>query len=88
MSDMTEDFKLMRDRRRQREAILTPSRMEFAVDKLVEAGHHVVLNPQNNKVIIIDDRIQFWPFTGWFSGKGIGSGRGIHVLLRKLKEGK
>lgn len=35
-----------------------------------------------------DDRenhiVKLYPYTGWWTGKGIGSGRGIHKLIEKL----
>lgn len=29
--------------------------------------------------------IRFYPYTGWFTGKGIKDGRGLEKLLRQLK---
>lgn len=63
-----------------------PSRFEYATDKLMEAGHRVGLNPEDDKSIIVDGYIKFWPYTGWYSGKGIGSGRGIKKLLKELQK--
>lgn len=31
------------------------------------------------------NEIKLFPFTGWFSGKGIKDGRGINNLLKQLK---
>lgn len=63
-----------------------PSRLAYAKSQLEAAGHKVVV-ADNTKLIIFHkgSKIQFYPFTGWHTGKGIKDGRGIKVLLRKLE---
>ena len=42
---------------------------------------------QNEKEIIFqhkDERINFFPYTGWATGKSIKDGRGIHQLIKQL----
>lgn len=71
----------------EREAKLQPERIEYAI-KMLES-------PQVNKVIIYKDstridflhngnKISLYPYSGWWSGKGVGSGRGINELLKQL----
>lgn len=84
MGELAEDFRLMKKVKLERRNSIEPSRLEYATDKLMQAGHSVGLNPKDHKSIIVNGYITFWPFTGWYSGKGIGSGRGIHNLIKNL----
>jgi hypothetical protein len=88
MGDMADDFRFMKKVRLEERNKVEPTRYEYAVDKLMEAGHTVGKNPHDDKSFIVNGYIAFWPYTGWYSGKGIGSGRGIHNLIKKLKEPK
>lgn len=84
MGELAEDFAFMKKVKEEERAKVEPTRFEYAVDKLMEAGHKVGLNPKDDKSIIVNNMVLFWPYTGWYSGKGVGSGRGIHNLIKKL----
>lgn len=69
----------------QRERELSPIRMKYAVDKLTDRGYHVEISPCGKKLQferVPGKTVVLFPFSGWWSGKGIGSGRGIHNLLK------
>lgn len=84
MGDMGDDFRLLKEiRLKEREAI-EPTRFEYAVDTLMDAGHRVGRNPKDGKSFIVNETITIWPYTGWWSGKGVGSGRGVHNLVKAL----
>ena len=83
MGDMADDFRAMRDHNRERRNGLEPKRFKYAIDKLEEAGHRV--EKVDHAQLLVNGYVKFWPFTGWYSGKGIGSGRGIHNLLKGLE---
>lgn len=85
MGDMADVFREMKTDRLAHRNEVEPRRFEYAVDKLMQAGHSVGKNPEDEKSIIVNGYIKFWPYTGWYSGKGIGSGRGINKLLEELK---
>lgn len=86
MGEMADDFRAMREYQLEQRARVEPTRFEYAVDKLMQAGHSVARNPEDDKCIIVNGAIRLWPYTGWYSGKGIGSGRGIRNLIKKLEE--
>ena len=85
MGEMADDFKLFREIRKKERQEIEPTRFKYAVDSLMDAGHRVGRDPNDDKAIIVNGYINFWPYTGWYSGKGIGSGRGIHNLIKKFK---
>lgn len=88
MGDMADDFRAMKEYRRKRKDAVTPSRADYAAKLLREHGHEVT-SAEPGK-LVVNGYIAMWPFTGWWSGKGVGSGRGVKNLITALKkaEGK
>ena len=82
---MGDGFRFMKEVKAKERAEKEPIRFEYAVDKLMDAGYTVAKNPHDDKSFTVNGYITFWPYTGWYSGKGIGSGRGIHNLIKALK---
>lgn len=70
----------------EREAILQPERIDYAKSQILQRGLEI-LEEDNTKIIFLfkGNRITVFPYSGWFSGRGITSGRGIDKLLRQLK---
>ena len=71
---------------KEREERLTPERFNKAIDGLKELG----INPSSVTDKRIDftyknENIQFFPYTGWHTGKTIKDGRGLKNLLKQLK---
>lgn len=71
----------------EREKQLTPKRLEYAYNKLTELGYEVEIQPcktrlhihrKPNKIVVL------FAYSGWWSGKGVGSGRGVHELIKIL----
>lgn len=84
MGELAEDFAFMKEQKRKARAAKEPKRMEYALKQLRDAG--IVADAMDHQTInIVEYRITLWPYTGWWSGKGIGSGRGIDNLLKKIK---
>ena len=70
----------------EREAEFQPKRMESCKKKLEELGF--LVNEVNNtelQFVFKNNTIKFWPYSGWYSGKFVKSGRGFVNLLKKLK---
>ena len=65
-----------------REETETPKRFDYAKEKLGELGFEVEYEDIEYK----GNTIKLWPYSGWFSGKGIKDGRGIDNLLSQLEE--
>lgn len=62
------------------------SRIKFAKSELEKRGYKVT-HDVANKCLIFEyksNTIRFYPYTGWFTGKGIKDGRGLQTLLKRL----
>lgn len=71
---------------REREKKLEPERINFAVQQIQAIG--LTIQEKNNKMIRFyfnSNLITLFPYSGWFSGKGIKPGRGIKNLIKQLK---
>lgn len=72
------------DTERQKE--LEPKRIEH-VKKLLAKRNIPIEYESNREIRFIHKgkRIVIFPYSGWFSGKGIVDGRGISNLIKQLK---
>jgi hypothetical protein len=73
---------------RERRDQLEPGRFDFCVKQLKAMGYEV--GTVDTRMITFThkgQRIIFYPFTGWFTGKTVKDGRGINNLLNQLKSG-
>jgi len=69
----------------ERQAILEPKRMEYAVSELKKLGYNLRIDgTQSIKFSHKGSIITLWVYSGWHSGKTIKDGRGIHKLLKQL----
>ena len=72
---------------KKRELELTPKRMRFAFDRLTELGYSPIIQPCGTKLIFErkpNKTVVLFAYSGWWSGKGIGSGRGISNLIKTM----
>jgi len=70
---------------RQRE--LEPKRMEYVTSVLNSMGYSTV--SLTDKSISFDfkgNKITIFPYSGYFSGKGVIAGRGIEKLIKQIKQ--
>lgn len=87
MGELRAVFDAMKKERRES---LKPSRVQYATDLLIEAMYAVAWDGREKAIYIYhgNDRknpiAKLYPYTGWWAGKGIGSGRGVHKLMKKL----
>ena len=90
MGELSTIFNAMKKEREERRKSLEPSRVQYALALCLEAGYLADWNDNERAMYIYnkDDRenhiVKLYPYTGWWTGKGIGSGRGIHKLIEKL----
>ena len=64
---------------------LQPRRMQYAINMIEKAGCTITF--QDEKEIIFQyqgERVNFFPYTGWATGKSIKDGRGIDNLIKQL----
>lgn len=74
----------------ERQKELEPQRMEYAAKQLLGIGIQSVF-AVTDKCLQFDfkgEKIRFFPYSGWHTGKSIKDGRGLKNLLKQLKDGK
>lgn len=70
----------------ERQNDLEPKRIDYAVSQLESIGKQVFyLNENSLKFTHNGHVITLFPYSGWFTGKGIKDGRGLQNLLKQLK---
>lgn len=90
MGELRTVFDAMKKEREERRQALEPGRLQYAAGLLTEAGFVVVWDCSERALYIYKHKrgnnpiARLWVYTGWWSGKGIGSGRGVHKLIEKL----
>jgi len=71
------------DQKRQSE--LEPIRMASTARKLEEMGFNVTsIGGTRLEFNYKNQRVRFYPYSGWFSGKSVEDGRGFKNLLKQL----
>lgn len=63
-----------------------PRRVSYARQELAKLGYPSRWDGVGRCLIFTYNHHQarLWPYTGWYAVKGLGSGRGVNNLLRKL----
>lgn len=70
----------------ERETELQPKRINTAKLELERLGYAIITEDKTKITFQFKGNIiQFFPYSGWASGKGIKDGRGLHNLLKQLK---
>ena len=65
---------------------LQPKRIDFAKNELEKLNIEIIFEDKTTLQFMFNGaKITFFPYSGWFSGKGIKDGRGIFNLLKQLK---
>lgn len=85
MGDMADDFRFMKEHAKKERAAKEPDRIEYAVTKLSELGIKADVYVSQITFMYKDSMITLYPYKGWWTGKNVGSGRGIDNLLERLK---
>lgn len=83
---MEEEYQMLKDIKEAKRNENEPGRREYVISALREKGYKPT-EDQEQKCIRFDFRgntITIWPYTGWFSGKGVKDGRGIKKLLKQI----
>ena len=75
----------VREVKKQERAEKEPQRVAYAISALSQMG----LSPKSDGQLIQcrykQGTLRLWPYTGYWACKGLGSGRGINKLIKKLK---
>lgn len=71
---------------KEREQRLQPKRLEFAKKELEKLNVEIVHEDETKiQFLFKGAKINFFPYSGWFSGKTVKDGRGIDNLIKQLK---
>lgn len=70
----------------ERERILQPQRIKVAKSE-IEKRRLLIIAEDNTKIVFMfkGHPVQFFPYSGWHTGKTIQDGRGLRHLLEQLK---
>lgn len=90
MGELADDFRFMKEQAKKRREKIEPSRFDYVSEVLVTKGKcYISSYIPHEKCINFETengtRGKIYPYKGWWSGKGIGSGRGIKQLIKKLR---
>lgn len=81
------DFEQLEQERKERRSRKELYRVQYAEKELQKLGYATEWWP-HDKVLTFKYKGhigRIFPYTGWYSVKGIGSGRGIKVLIKELR---
>ena len=69
----------------EREALLQPKRIDAGLAELKKLGIQIVGTDDTKLVFMWNGhQVQFFPYSGWHTGKTIKDGRGLKHLLDQL----
>lgn len=70
----------------ERQDALEPKRMQAAKDALTHIGMEIIYSDASRIDFLYKGaKVQFYPYSGWHTGKTIRDGRGLANLLNQLK---
>jgi ribonuclease HIII len=74
--------RLDQDREKQEQ----PKRVQFAKDEIEKLGYEIITQDETKLVFQYKGHnVTLYPYSGWFTGKMVTDGRGIHKLLNQIK---
>jgi hypothetical protein len=70
----------------ERQQRLEPERMAHARDYLTSMGYHIDYMDKTRIEFAFDGhKVQYYPYSGWHTGKSIADGRGWKKLYEQIK---
>lgn len=85
-SEYTEDWLFIKELNKKERQDKEPGRWKYVLETLRDKGY-VPEEDADNKCIRFSfkgNTVTIWPYTGWFSGRGVKDGRGIKKLLKQI----
>ncbi len=85
-SELSEDYAVLKELTRVKRKQKEPSRWQYILRGLKEKGYDPQEDKENRciRFLFHGNTITVWPYTGWFSGKGIKDGRGAKKLYQQI----
>lgn len=86
MGELAEDFRFMKEQARKHRERIEPSRFAY-VEKSLRTIGCTIDGGNYYEIYFTKGNIsgKIYPYKGWWSAKGIGSGRGIKKLVKALE---
>jgi hypothetical protein len=73
---------------KEKEARLQPKRIQTAIDELQKLGFEIYnITTTSIQFQFKGERVVFFPYSGWHTGKTIVDGRGLDKLLNQIRNG-
>lgn len=70
----------------ERQQQLEPERIKYAKEQIEKLGYEITYECDTRiDFIFKGSTIQFYPYSGWHTGKTIIDGRGINKLINQIK---
>jgi hypothetical protein len=70
---------------KERQELLEPQRIEYAKKKIREYGYEIIYEDDTKiQFMFLDQKVLFFPYSGWASGGSIIDGRGLDKLLKQI----
>ncbi len=74
---------------KKREEDLQPKRILVAKEDITALGIEITFeNDTELEFMFNGEKVKFFPYSGWATGKSINDGRGLRKLLRQLEKGQ
>jgi len=72
---------------KERQERLEPQRMADARESIEAMGYEIFFSDAHVLAFMFNDSVvQYYPYSGWHSGKTIKDGRGLRNLLKQIKK--
>jgi len=80
------EAQMLRELREEKRQAREPGRWEYALKVLKDRGFKPVEDAASRCISFAYGRgtVKVYPYTGWFTGKGIKDGRGIRNLMKQI----
>ncbi|NDV93462.1 hypothetical protein D0T84_00830 [Dysgonomonas sp. 521] len=71
----------------ERQKELEPKRMAYAKEQIQKLGYEISFeNDTEIRFEFNGNTVKLFPYSGWHTGKGVISGRGLNKLLKQIRQ--
>lgn len=69
----------------ERQKRLEPKRMKVAEEEILKLDYSMLIDENSITFFYKKQKVIFWPYSGYFTGKSVTAGRGLKNLLKQIK---